>query len=60
MRKRMAVLLALLALLVPVWAMGQASPVLVLKTRIALASVNGRHGSPRCRSEGRTPIRGRF
>jgi len=42
MRKRVATLLFLQVLLLPALAMGQASPVLVLKTRIALANVNGR------------------
>jgi hypothetical protein len=42
MRKRFATLLLLHVLLLPVLAMGQSSPVLVLKTRIALANVNGR------------------
>lgn len=42
MRKRFATLLLLPVLLLPVLAMGQSSPVLVLKTRIALANVNGR------------------
>jgi DNA-binding beta-propeller fold protein YncE len=42
MRKRFATLLLLQVLLLPVLAMGQSSQVLVLKTRIALANVNGR------------------
>jgi DNA-binding beta-propeller fold protein YncE len=42
MRKRFATLLLLHVLLLPVLAMGQSSPVLVLKTRIALANVEGR------------------
>lgn len=42
MRKHFATLLLLQGLLLPVLAMGQASPVLVLKTRIALANVSGR------------------
>jgi hypothetical protein len=42
MRKRIAPLFLLLALLLPVLAMGQSSPVLMLKTRIALANVSGR------------------
>jgi DNA-binding beta-propeller fold protein YncE len=42
MRNRVATLLLLLMLLLPVLAIGQASPVLVLKTRIALANVSGR------------------
>ena len=42
MTNRLATLLVLLALFLPVLAMGQASPVLVLKTRIQLANVKGR------------------
>jgi hypothetical protein len=42
MRKRLATLSFLLVLLVPALAMSQASPVLVLSTRIALANVDGR------------------
>jgi DNA-binding beta-propeller fold protein YncE len=42
MRNRLATLLLLQVFLLPVLAMGQASPVLVLKTRIALANVKGR------------------
>jgi DNA-binding beta-propeller fold protein YncE len=42
MRNRVATLLLLHVVLVPVLAMGQASPALVLKTRIALANVKGR------------------
>jgi DNA-binding beta-propeller fold protein YncE len=42
MRNRVATLLLLHIFLLPVLAMGQASPVLVLKTRIALAKVKGR------------------
>jgi WD40 repeat protein len=42
MRNRVAALFLLQALLLPVLAMGQASPVLVLKTRIPLANVKGR------------------
>jgi DNA-binding beta-propeller fold protein YncE len=41
-RNRIATLLLLQVLLLPVGAVGQASPVLVLKTRIALANVKGR------------------
>src|SRR5437660_11752520 len=42
MRKSLATLPFLLVLLLPVLAMGQASPVLVLSARIALANVDGR------------------
>ena len=42
MRKRVAAYLFLSALLLPILAMGQISPVLVLKTRIPLAGVKGR------------------
>lgn len=42
MRRRFAILLLFPALIMPVLAMGQASPVLVLKSRIPLANVSGR------------------
>ncbi len=42
MTKRVVTLLLLLAFLLPVMAVGQGSPVLVLKTRIPLANVQGR------------------
>jgi DNA-binding beta-propeller fold protein YncE len=42
MRNRVVTLLFLQVLLLPVLAMGQASPVLVVKARIALANVRGR------------------
>lgn len=42
MRKRIPTLLLVQVLLLPVVAMGQASPVLVLKTKIPLANVQGR------------------
>lgn len=42
MRNRIATLLLLPAVILPVSAKGQTSPVLVLKTRIPMANVNGR------------------
>src|ERR1700684_2892149 len=42
MKRRFAMLLLLPALLLPGLAMGQASPVLVLKNSIPMANVNGR------------------
>ena len=42
MGRQFAILLLLQALLLPALAMGQASPVLVLKSSIPMANVNGR------------------